>query len=377
MKATLSKDDVKAIKEKAVKGQQADAVVIKASELARIKDSTKVIGKQQEMDEKKRLAEEREREREAATTLRDKIKAFDQTRTKKLPPTVYQKEAKEKNETLLTKAEKAMDEELDDVKHMNKMVLYAKCATVRDRQLTEMRELEKAKKDEDMKVDLMMEVERLKALQFHEEREHVHRQAQHQGALVIVDQIKDREQQRVREQELKNKEQMQMLKQIEELQADEVKQQQKKLERAKQLMLEVEESNRQAISIKQETVTKEKEVDAKIADYNKKKAQREEEQQAELKRLHDEKEREIQRLREKQLRAINKQAEIDELKARRAFEQSERQTREKEARENEERVSFPLNSPLGQKDSGNDGRPANASPREGEEDGGTGEAGEG
>lgn len=341
MKATLSKDDVKAIKDRAVKGQQADAVVIKASELARIKDSTKVIGKQQEQDEKKRLAAEREREREAATTLRDKIKAFDQTRTKKLPPTMYQKEAKEKNETLLTKAEKAMDEELDDVKHMNKMVHYAKCATVRDRQLAEMRELEKAKKDEDLKVDLMMEVERLKALQFHEDREKVHHEAQRQGALVIVDQIKDREQQRVREQELKNKEQMQMLKQIEELQQDEVKQQEKKRERAKQLMLEVEESNRQAITIKQEQGQKEKEIDSKIVDYNKRKAQREEEQQAELKRLHDEKEREIQRLREKQLRAINKQAEIDELKARRAFEQSERQTRDKEARENEERVFLP------------------------------------
>ena len=179
--ATLTKDGIKTIKERTIKGQQADAVVIKASELARIKESTKVIGKQQEMDEKKRLAEEKGREREAATTLRDKIKAFDQTRTKKLPATVYQKEAKEKNETLLTKAEKAMDEELDDVKHMNKMVHYAKCATVRDRQLAEMRELEKAKKDEDLKVDLMMEVERLKALQFHEEREKVHSDAQRQG----------------------------------------------------------------------------------------------------------------------------------------------------------------------------------------------------
>jgi len=338
----MHKEDVKAIKERTLKGQQADAVVIKASELARIKESTKVIGKQQEAEEKKRLEAEREKEREAAETLKKKIKTFDQTRTKKLPATIYQKESKEKNETLLTKAEKAMDEELDDVKHMNKMVHYAKCATVRDKQLEEAKELEQLKKEEDARMDIMMEVERLKALKFHEEREVTHKVAQKQGALVIVDQIKEREQVRVREQELKNKEQRQMLKQIEELQKDEVKQQEKKVIRAKQLMLEVEESNKRAIEIKQTKVSEEKDIDNKITDYNQKKALREEELQAELKRIHDEKEKDVQRLREKQLRAINKQAEIDELKARRAFEESERQAREKERKECEERVIIEL-----------------------------------
>ncbi len=270
--------------------------------------------------------------------MKQKIKAFDQTRTKKLPATIYQKDEKEKNETLLTKAQKAMDEELDDVKHMNKMVHYAKCATIRDKQLEEAKELEKLKKEDDQRMDIMMEIERLKALKFHEEREKVRQETQRQGALVIVDQIKEREQQRMREQELKDKEQKQMLKQIAELQQDEIKQQENKVIRAKELMETVKEANRKAIDIKQKKTMEEKELDNKILEYNKQKAQREEEYQAELKRIHDEKEKEVQRLREKQLRAINKQAEIDELKAKRAFEESERQAREKERRECEERV---------------------------------------
>jgi hypothetical protein len=159
--------------------------VLKASELERIKESTKMIGKQQEAEERKRLEAEKEKEREAAEAMKKKIKAFDQTRTKKLPSTIYQKEAKEKNETLLTKAEKAMDEELDDVKLMNKMLHYAKCATVRDRQLEEMKELEKLKKEDDLRMDMMMEVERLKTLQFHEKREVERQVAQKQGKRVL------------------------------------------------------------------------------------------------------------------------------------------------------------------------------------------------
>ena len=35
-----------------------------------------------------------------------------------------------------------MDEEMDDVKHMNQMVLYSKVVTIRDKQLDENKRLE-------------------------------------------------------------------------------------------------------------------------------------------------------------------------------------------------------------------------------------------
>lgn len=45
-------------------------------------------------------------------------------------------------ETLLTKAQTLMDEEQDDVKKMNQMVLYSKVVTIRDQQLIESKKLE-------------------------------------------------------------------------------------------------------------------------------------------------------------------------------------------------------------------------------------------
>lgn len=336
--ATLSKDDIKAIKERMVKGKQADAVVIRASELARIKDSTKVIGKRQEAEERKRLEMEKEKEREASEALKRKMKEFDQTRTKKLPLTIYQKEANEKNVAILSKAEKAVEEDMDDVKHMNKMVHYAKCATVRDRQLEEAKEIEKQQKEVDERVDIVMEIERLKTLKYYDERENVKKETRRQGALVIVDQMKERQGQRKKEEELKMEEQKKMLEHIVELQKEEIKQQEDKVIRAQQLMEVVKDANRKAIEIKQKKTAEEKEVDKKISEYNVAKAAREEAYLKEQQRIHDEKEKEVQSLREKQLKAINKQSDIDELKARRAFEESERQIREKERKECEDRV---------------------------------------
>lgn len=65
--------------------------------------------------------------------------------------------------------------------------------------------------------------------------------------------------------------------------------------------------------------------------------QKEYEAQLEAQRIKDEKEREIQRLRELQEKAADRQAEIDALRAKRAFEEGERQARERERLEHQKR----------------------------------------
>ena len=103
-----------------------------------------------------------------------------------------------------------MDEELDDVKHMNQMILYSKVVTIRDKQLQENKQLEHEWIEEQKKLDLLMEIERLKSLKVAEEREVVRQQQQRNGALVIIDQIQEREKERIRQMEILAKEQEQM-----------------------------------------------------------------------------------------------------------------------------------------------------------------------
>lgn len=90
----------------------------------------------------------------------------------------------------------------------------------------------------------------------------------------------------------------QMLRQIEQLKAEEQRMQQEKKQRAALMMNEVEDANKKAITIKDSKKREEKDLEMKIVDYNRQKALREEEQQAELKRIKEEKEREVQRLRD-------------------------------------------------------------------------------
>jgi len=96
------------------------------------------------------------------------------------------------------------------------------------------------------------------------------------------------------------------------------------------MLAEVEVVNRIALKKKQEAVEKEKEEDMKIFKYNQDRIAKEENRLAEERRLKDEKEREIQRLRELQERAADRQGEIDALRAKRAFEEGERQARRQE-----------------------------------------------
>jgi hypothetical protein len=98
-------------------------------------------------------------------------------------------------------------------------------------------------------------------------------------------------------------------------------------------MHEVEHANNQAILNKEFKKIEERELENKINEYNKQKAQREAERVAEENAVRAEKEREVQKLRDMQQRAQDRQADIDALRAKRAFEEGERLAREKERKE--------------------------------------------
>jgi len=134
-----------------------------------------------------------------------------------------------KAETLLSKAQKQLDEDLDDVKHMNQMVLYSKVVTIRDKQINENKRLEHEYLEEQKKLDLMMEIERLKVLKIEEERESKKAEMRIKGKQVIIDQIQERTLIRMKEQEVRDKERMQLLNNITKMKKeDEVQQDDKR-----------------------------------------------------------------------------------------------------------------------------------------------------
>merc|ERR1719362_1100360 len=98
-------------------------------------------------------------------------------------------------------------------------MLYSKVVTIRDAQLQEKRNIQAEREEEERQLDGMMEIERLKALRMFEVREKERLESQREGAKVIIDQIKDRQAQRMREEEQRDQERAFILKQIEALKA--------------------------------------------------------------------------------------------------------------------------------------------------------------
>lgn len=110
---------------------------------------------------------------EQSNARKARMQAMDRERATKVPPSDIESSQRNKDVGILSKAQAQLDEELDDVKHMNQMVLYSKVVTIRDKQLEENKSLEKEWLEEQRKLDLMMEIERLKGLKVAEEREAV------------------------------------------------------------------------------------------------------------------------------------------------------------------------------------------------------------
>lgn len=201
--------------------------------------------------------------------------AHDKARAHRVPPTDLEADAKDRELGILSKAQMQLDEEHDDVKQMNQMVMYSKIVTVRDKQKEESKMLEEEWIREQKRLDIMMEIERLKSLQEQEERENRRADARKMGAQVIVEQIKEREQERIKQREILEKEKQQMLKNIEVMKQKDVEAAEAKKLRTKQMIAEVEAANKVALSKKAEAAQAERDADNAIAAHEQRKAEME------------------------------------------------------------------------------------------------------
>lgn len=226
-------------------------------------------------------------------------------------------------------ARRKLDDGIDEVKHMNQVMLYAKCVTVRDAQIFEKQAIKSERAEEERRMDMLMELERLKALRMYDEREVKRNEDRRKGAAIIRAQMEEREQERLRKLELKQQEQEAMLSHIDRMKCDDRSETMKKKDAAKRLMEEVALANAEQIRLKNRQREMEREEEEQIAEYIRERERREQEVIDEQRRIKGEKELEIARLRSMQEKVQDKQAEIDAIRARRAGEAYDRDRRQK------------------------------------------------
>lgn len=186
-----------------------------------------------------------------------------------------------------------MDENYDDVKAMNTLALQSKILTIREKQIEENKRLEQDWLDEQRRLDTMMELERLKALQAEFDREERAKQARLAGAQVLIEQIASRQEARNKELEMLEKEKLQLLQNIEKVKKEDEEVVRAKAHRVRVMQDEIKESNSQSLVLKEAARVAERKVEASILEHNRIQREREEAKIEAERRIREEKEKEI------------------------------------------------------------------------------------
>ena len=309
-----------------------DTAYISFYDYERIKKNAFVPSKEESLNSEKIQREQKNTQLAKARALKEKIINYDKKKPKQFLSDIEKENIIEKNK-IISRAKKYIDESEDVVKEMEKLAFYARVATIRNKQKQEHKIIEQNYKKKEEKLDTMMELDRLKNLKAQQDKEKQRAKERKEGCLVIIEQMKKKELDKIKEREQKEKEQKEILRNIKKMEDEDNAENERKRIIKDKMIQEIVESNRISILNKQKLIAKEKEEDLKILKYNMDKAKREEEELKEKKRLQEEKEKEVQKLREKQERAADKIAELDALRAKRAAEEGERENRIKEKNE--------------------------------------------
>ena len=194
----------------------------------------------------------------------------------------------------------------DAIKELNILCKNAKINTIRDKQLDERKMMEDMYKKKEGRLDLMMELERLKEIKFKEAQEQEIKKLNKEANSIIIDQILDNERVRIKKREQIEKEKIQMRMQIEKLEEEEKKRilhEKQVREKRVQECLKV---DQYAILMKQKKKIEEKEEELRDKKYNEEKARREEEYLKEMKWTLSVQKEIMRKLKEKLLRKKRK-----------------------------------------------------------------------
>ncbi|KAL0236086.1 hypothetical protein GEMRC1_002668 [Eukaryota sp. GEM-RC1] len=225
-----------------------------------------------------------------------------------------------------SKAKILKTEEQETAKQLESMALFAKKTNAASET-----------KEEQARLDAVMEQDRLLAIQREKEKEVVQKEQTLKGAEIIRQQKKDREQQRLLEEELLEKEKKAALDHIQLLKREEEAERDRKIQESMKLRVELNTVNQQLSRKKGIELEQAKHEDLAVLEYQRKKAEKEEKRLEEQRRIAQQKEQEINKLRAQQEKARDKQAQLDELRARRAMEAADRKARERELNEAKKR----------------------------------------
>ena len=304
-----------------------DGLVISRSELANIKKMGVIETYTQKQARAEKIRLEREAKMQKAQLRKKRMIEKEAEAKKHRVKTDIEIIKEAEANALLSAAGKQMEENEDAVKEMNRMVLYAQCVAVRDKQLEDKRFRAEKAKEENRLLDLRAEISRLKALQKEESVRAEKRARMKEDAKVIVAQKAAKEKRKMLEREALELEGKQMLAAIAARREKEKLDAIKKRAEGKVLLDQVLAANEAAIKARGDAKLYDIQENERIQEYmreQERKAKKREDEEAERKRRIEE---DTIRVRNAQAKAQDNQAEDDARRALRHQQEQEKKER--------------------------------------------------
>lgn len=307
-------------------------ITVKQDEIERLKAKATVVTEKDRL----RISEEARQERarlEAESAARKKyLQSFDQKGGTAMGVrlTEMEREARDKANYLLKRAWELKKEDEDDVKAANSLILKTKCQAIRDAQLAERKLIQKEIKEEEKRLEKMMEDENTRAVELEKRKLELEQGRKERYVKELNEQVEEIQARRL-------------------LEAEKIVEERKRVNEAMYLVMleeleklkELEESKketREALNKANEQIKRAQEIereearlaDLKMQEYIRMKIEREEKLEREQQEERKRKELETARLRALQEAASDLQAIQDEMNAIRRQEEYEREWRRKE-----------------------------------------------
>ncbi|CAO1403379.1 unnamed protein product [Diamesa serratosioi] len=301
------------------------------TELTRIKTKAKVQSVEEKMDETKKRLEVNQRLKEESEKRKQKLREIDTAKVSKLDEL---KDSLLVDETvsvdLLDRAFLARQEQEEEVKRANRLILATKCHVIRDAQIAEKNEIAREFRNEDLRLEKIMSEERDKALIEDEIKREDGRKVLLKYSEDIRKQLRERETIRAKEVERIEEEAIVMKRAVENMNKEEQEKTQIRVEKTKKIRLELQKSSQWSSYFKNLEFEEERIAELKIQEYMRQKLEREKQLALEKQLAKEEKEKEYERIILRQQKLMESKTEKNELEYRRQREQVEREFRKRE-----------------------------------------------
>ncbi|ORX45203.1 hypothetical protein BCR36DRAFT_414657 [Piromyces finnis] len=304
--------------------------IIDLKEFRRIQNEAVVITEEEKEKRKQKLMDERIRKTNIARERKQYIDELDQKKNYQKKDEQNGLDSNKKKRSQSNFLDILREEQSDEIKYLNELVLITKCQTIRDLQIEEKKYIENKKKKEDERMNYIIEAHRLKEVQKENEAEEKRLRDIKNGANILKQQIEEREVQRIINQE-KNDQEGKALRQIfEKIRKDTIASKIEKEKEKRQRLYELQQENIELIRRKKEQQKKEEEEELKILEYIKEKDLKDKEMEEKKKKEKRDKEIQFRKLLQNQLVEIERRNKAEKLRNQRKVEEDEREWRRKE-----------------------------------------------